>query len=199
MKQIGPPSAQAWNRTLSCKTGHFPLRFGIVGLGLGCLERLCLALGPDTTRDVCIDSFESNPALRDRVERWIHGVPEPWHDEVSQAFVRNELECTLGALREGLRVLDAATLKAFGQGQGQPRYLAVLLEPYSSRSAPGPWDFSFLTRLLGSCADERFCVFAMYASRTVLREALAQAGFVTPRRQGFGGKRECTLALRVCP
>lgn len=227
----GPAIELAWQQaatTPGASLSH--VRFGVVGLGLGYLERLCLALGPHVASQphdragkgaslpqpeaglqlqASIDSYESDPMLRQRFERWLNGKAEPWHDEVSAAFARAGLENPPGSLQNQLSELagrgELSLKEALGAPvvQGTPtlgplcRYHAILFDPYSRATSPVLWDPDFLSGFLAACANPHFCVFATYASRTVLREVLEQAGFTVTRRKGFHGKRECTLALRA--
>jgi hypothetical protein len=72
---------------------------------------------------------------------------------------------------------------------------SILYDPFSRKTNPEFWSQSnlslFLNRWCGSP-----CVFSTYAATGVLTRALQSHDFVVNKRAGFGGKRECTMAVR---
>jgi tRNA U34 5-methylaminomethyl-2-thiouridine-forming methyltransferase MnmC len=57
------------------------------------------------------------------------------------------------------------------------------------------WNQDLLEAMIEFLAGPK-CVFASYASRTVLKKALKKFGFKLEKRAGFAGKREATFAVR---
>lgn len=73
----------------------------------------------------------------------------------------------------------------------------ILFDAFSPASSPELWDEQLLKHLLETLSSDK-CVFASYASRTILKRVLKGANFTLKARSGFAGKRESTFAVRNC-
>lgn len=71
----------------------------------------------------------------------------------------------------------------------------IFYDLFSSAFASQYWEEAYLTQFLEIHAASE-CVFASYAHTGALKRALKANGFAFEKREGFGVKRECTLALR---
>jgi hypothetical protein len=228
----GPAIRMAWSMFAQSSIQE-TLRVAVVGLGLGYLERLCVALGPRSTESrpglgssaktiapLELHSFESNPTLVEAFTSWLQGGHCSWHQAAhdtlgrllaEQATLATEPHVTGEDLLQRLRIMlqDKAWQwrgplrdHLLSAGTESQNYHALLFDPYSAHALPQLWSYEFLTQWLSLVANESFCVFATFASRSSLHRALKQQGFKVTVRPGFGGKRECTLAIRVrltCP
>ncbi len=181
-------------------------RFVSVGLGVGYVEWVLfgLALKSACPRDgLRIQSFEGNPGLRAGFERWlttretgelgnvfggvVQAVAEHFglSAETLQAFAREHFTRGWWTLEPALTV----------ETMWPHRADCIFFDAFSQKTSPQLWDAAFLQQWLTQCANVP-CTFASYASNRSLRSALHKAGFTLIGRQGFGGKRECTLAHR---
>lgn len=89
--------------------------------------------------------------------------------------------------------LDTKTLNV--TDASREKFGCILFDAFSPASSPDLWEAHLLESMVTSMPAQT-CVFASYASRTVLKKILRTAGFVIHKRTGFAGKRESTFAVR---
>jgi len=70
----------------------------------------------------------------------------------------------------------------------------VLFDAYSSKTTEILWTKEFLELLLSKCKNGS--VFSTYAAKGVLNRALKNYGFENLKKEGFGSKRQSTLAVK---
>ncbi len=77
-------------------------------------------------------------------------------------------------------------------------FSCILFDAYSSRTSPEMWTQEALSHWISQAAAPH-CIFSTYAATGALSRSLKQQGFTAQTRPGFGGKRESTWGLRICP
>lgn len=202
---------------IESKISNSPLRIASIGLGLGYNEILSVGLFLQAGFDIhdfqiltfesCNDLSQSfrnffdksvctdTPSLtslfqvyRDICERVAN------HCRIDGDKLKDSLEklITNGGMRF-YGVLNSALLAALDKQTAQSH--CILFDAFSPDSSPDLWAEELLSALVAQLADPS-CVLASYASRTVLKKILRQAGFHLEKKPGFAGKRESTLAIR---
>ncbi len=189
----------------------------VVGLGLGYLELLIaayfLSKNQNTPPRLRLTSHESRGDLRRAFLEWVldrqpKAKPTPSvlsnageaYEHIQKKMAQhfqlepNTLRLALKQWSEQGRWELRAALNS--TNMRPERHHVILFDAYSSASSPTLWKRSFFDALLAQQAAET-CVFATYASRTILKHSLRTHGFCLEKRKGFQGKRECTLAIRT--
>jgi tRNA U34 5-methylaminomethyl-2-thiouridine-forming methyltransferase MnmC len=219
-------SKGAWSETLNiyepallrsltlmpCRTDHWCI--ASIGLGLGYNEILTAGLALKNQRPIggqTILSFESRSELRESFQRYF--TPSQRHDVQSElsevyknivALVAKHLMIDEAALDQSLcELIEKQRLLLNGPVQldvsaRHPKIhacICILFDAFSPASSPDLWSEDLLSNLTDTLPDKT-CVFASYASRTVLKKILKQKGFKLEKRSGFAGKRESTFAVR---
>ncbi|NBW80528.1 hypothetical protein EBR21_02130 [bacterium] len=190
-------------------------RVASIGLGLGYNEILAagvaMASGIEPDK-ISIVSFESRPELMRAFSRYFQNseasTKSCFLDKVYADIVRRtsdllnlqhqKLQTYIGRLichkhlelHESLSKNALQTLSTSIEPCG-----CVLFDAFSPSSSPDLWNEELLETMIGILAGPK-CIFASYASRTVLKKMLRRFGFVLQRRSGFAGKREATFAVR---
>lgn len=176
------------------------------GLGLGYVEWVLFAMGVRHRFPFRCRSFESDPWLREGWQIWLSGGPAlPGLEDAVSCVARHFgiasaalIQCGRDAFSEGFWTIS----ERYEPGGRRFEFChAVLYDLFSPKSDPEPWSAPVLGSLLREQTDPS-CVFATYASTGSLKRLLKGNGFSLRSRKGFGGKRECTFAVRsisVCP
>lgn len=187
-----------------------------IGLGLGYNELICAALALKAnlpSRQLKLISFESQMALRnafvevfgrhhsknlpqallnayERATSFICdfvGIPTTnFRTYVSELLTLNSLELQ-GAFDDASIFTGTHVNNLHG---------CVLFDAFSPESSPDLWTPDILMHLVDSLCGKN-CIFASYASRTVLKKILRERGFTLEKFPGFAGKRERTYARRL--
>jgi|GEM_PF-367453 len=97
--------------------------------------------------------------------------------------------------QERLKLLPAFALSTPLQPSHMRSFNCILFDAFSPESSPDLWTMQVLDCLVSQLAALQ-CVFASYASRTILKKTLKREGFRLEKYAGFAGKRESTLAWR---
>ncbi|MBY0369820.1 hypothetical protein K2X33_03980 [bacterium] len=181
--------------------------FVSVGLGLGYLEILLAAWAErfGGGESMSLRSFEAHPALRQSFLDWVTQTSSP-AASLQAAYHRitertaHKMDVAPSAislrLRNWLRSGQWECEGALRDATEWPkRFDAILYDPFSSDTSPQLWSSGWLECFLDAAGEGR-CVFASYAATSVLKKALLKKKFRLIAREGFAGKRECTLAVR---
>ena len=80
-------------------------------------------------------------------------------------------------------------------GPQQEPFHGIFFDAFSDKMSPEFWTEDFLLRFLDLWSAPS-CILATYAAKGVLTRALKAKGFSVELREGFGGKKESTLATR---
>lgn len=173
-----------------------PPHFVGVGLGLGYTEMWCASLAPSFQ----MDSYEADPELQLAWSRWLEERPSALKGTLDGVAELVGSRFGLGGPQVRQRLARAqATGRwrrhgALGRGGPLPRPWSVaLFDAFSSATSPELWAAPFLKAFLAS--SDAPAVLTTYAAQGNLNRALREGGWTRHRRRGFGGKRECTLAL----
>ncbi len=200
----------------------WPLKIFSLGFGLGYNEMIFTAWWlqgeaqsetfPSLER---MDSFESDPRLREFFTQWLEGQPPSEaqeqdffsaYDQILTALAKKfsvDPEALkiqlLNWRRTGLwRLLSKFSPPGDEESsRSEIRYTGFFYDAFSHKMTPELWSESALKNILSVYAEEG-CVFATYAATGNLKRALKQLGFDVSLRPGFAGKRQCTLAIRPC-
>ncbi|MEN9825451.1 MAG: hypothetical protein RI953_1196 [Pseudomonadota bacterium] len=189
-----------------------------IGLGLGYNEILAAGVAMAhriEPEKISIVSFESRPELIEVFKTYFENAPPPdeccFLEDVYADIVQRTAEllnleqqqlrafiCSLIShnqleLRESLNLKSLQHLSSSPQLRG-----CILFDAFSPSSSPDLWNQDLLEAMIEFLAGPK-CVFASYASRTVLKKALKKFGFKLEKRAGFAGKREATFAVRNTP
>lgn len=175
-----------------------------VGLGLGYNEFLVAAEGRRKAKDYRLLSYESVPALRENLLRWLL---EPERDSEIGASYGDILERVSAGDTVLARLIREDLLKRHGTGAwllrgplGEDslpagRFEGFLYDAFSSKTSPELWREEFLVRFL-ELAAAPCALLSTYACTGSLKRALARNGFRVEKRPGFQGKRNSTFAIR---
>lgn len=183
-------------------------RFVVVGLGLGYIEMLIagLSLRNQCAEHVRLLTHESEPLLRSQFLAWTQeslDASDPFARAYEQAArgVGAQTDVPIHRLQEALRNWSASgqwTLSGAltAESDTPEKFDGILYDPFSADTAPALWTTQFIDGFLQKFAAPR-CVFASYAATGDLKRTLRKHRFENPKRTGFAGKRECTLATRA--
>ncbi len=182
----------------------WPLRVLTVGLGLGYCEFHALGFARAAGVRIEIDSYETDPGLRAYLQDWCLGeaTADPAHagayDQIAaltedalmmpRETLRPDMSAALN--KDGWRLHGALTVDT----PVDPPPTVILFDAFSKQTSPDLWRAELLDPVLAGAAPE--CALATYAATGDLRRALTRHGFDVERREGFAGKRHCTLAVR---
>lgn len=184
----------------------WPPRFLSLGLGLGYVELVTLAMGAQQQlpwEKFYLHTFESEKYLRQCLQKFFEGAPgsNPLYakvlSSVAEAFAMEpESLHRLGRrlLQTGVWVIDQA-LESPLEWSGE-KFSGIFFDAFSSKSSPQLWTQEFLEDFLSTYAGSK-CSLSTYAATGPLRRALAAQGFEVRRPPGFGGKRQCVRAVRA--
>jgi hypothetical protein len=176
-------------------------RFLVVGLGLGYVELLSAVEALRSKQTIYLHSLEADEWLRAYFSNWVEGkeVPNPFqaaYDGMAERFAEygrveaSQVRAFLQKARElGQWIIEGRLEEATLKGP----YSALLFDAFSSATDPELWSVGSLKPVLEAAGPG--AVFASYASTSELKRLLKTCGFRLSARAGFGGKRECTLAL----
>ncbi|MEY3902225.1 MAG: hypothetical protein RL189_1531 [Pseudomonadota bacterium] len=187
-----------------------------VGLGLGYNEILAagLALKESLSADrLYIESYEEHQELADSFRhhfsnrpslRENHPLGSVYADICRRTAEHFALsETTLHKFINQLLIEQRIILKSrlntetlIATNAPREKFNCILFDAFSPSSSPDLWEAHLLESMVASLPAKN-CVFASYASRTVLKKILRTAGFVIHKRTGFAGKRESTFAVRA--
>ena len=84
---------------------------------------------------------------------------------------------------------------AVENGAHQEPFHGIFFDAFSDKMSPEFWSEEFLLRFLDLWSAPS-CILTTYAAKGVLTRALKAKGFNVELREGFGGKKESTLATR---
>lgn len=76
------------------------------------------------------------------------------------------------------------------------RFQTIFYDAFSDKMSPEFWSEEFLSQFIDLWASSN-CILATYAAKGTLTRALESKGFKVEKREGFGGKKESTLASRT--
>jgi hypothetical protein len=174
----------------------------IVGLGMGYIELAILGHWLTSFNSdplPVIHSYEADFALRDAFTSWLSGKPNGELDlvlkNVAKPFGLMERDLKDVALNSyatfqwqihGVLNRECATLSKFG---------LICYDPFSASANAELWQEPWLDYFIEKFAAEK-CVLATYASNGRLKRSLVKNGFRLMQKQGFGMKRESTLAVK---
>lgn len=82
------------------------------------------------------------------------------------------------------------------QGPTHEPFHGIFYDAFSDKMSPEFWSEEFLLKFLELWAAPS-CILATYAAKGTLNRALKAKGFNVELREGFGGKKESTLASRI--
>lgn len=80
-------------------------------------------------------------------------------------------------------------------GMQQDPFHGIFFDAFSDKMSPEFWSEEFLGHFLDLWAAPS-CILSTYAAKGILTRALKAKGFNVELREGFGGKKESTLAFR---
>lgn len=187
-----------------------------VGLGLGYNELICAALALKAnlpSRQLKLTSFESQMVFRNA---FVGVFGHPHSQNLPQALLNAYERATsficdfVGISTTNFRtyvseLLTLNSLELQGAFEGASIFTGthvnnlhgcVLFDAFSPESSPDLWTPDILMHLVDSLCGKN-CIFASYASRTVLKKILRERGFTLEKFPGFAGKRERTYARRL--
>ncbi len=183
----------------------FSPQFLSMGLGLGYNELLvtaCLLKHPELASSFYMESFESEPELRECFLGWLDGQENALtatYDQVLQTTATH-FQTSPEEIRQCLQTwqkngqwvlreaLEPATLFA-------RRFSCLLFDAFSSKTTPELWSEEFLIHFFTNVAEAQ-CVYSTYACTGALKRALRHCGFTLQIRQGYSSKRDSTFAVR---
>jgi hypothetical protein len=172
-----------------------------IGLGLGYVEILTATLATvHKNTSWSLDSFEIVDGLRAHFRDFIlsENLQHPYQeilDRMAETFsvsapqIKEQLKKALYENR--LKLKGELSAKELVSGT----YNVICQDAFSKKTNPDLWNEDFLAELMKSC-DRDFAILSSYASLGPLKRAVKAAGFDLHVRDGFYGKRNCTLAGR---
>lgn len=172
-----------------------------IGLGLGYVEILTATLAVVHKNDSwSLDSFEIVEGLRTHFQEFvISETPHtPYHeilDRMAETFsvAASEIKDQLKKALMGNRLKLKGELSA--KELFPNVYNVICQDAFSKKTNPDLWNEDFLAELMKSCHFDQ-AILSSYASLGPLKRAVKAAGFELHVRDGFYGKRNCTLAGR---
>lgn len=173
-----------------------------VGLGLGYVE---MAIASEVLKrnlqNCFLRSFEIDTDLTAQIQSWCRSnenfqiyssIAQLFEQELCllpgsiQRFLGHQLKTSQWTFFVDLRDFKHITEK----------FHCILFDAFSQTQEKEVWEKGFLCEFIDHLAAER-CVFATYASTSILKGILESRGFRNLNRPGFAGKRECTLQVRT--
>lgn len=173
-----------------------------IGLGLGYVEILTASLAVLLKKSQWqLDSFEIVPGLRAEFQDFFereHLETQSVYFEIlmrmSQIFSLSTesiwLEMKSAFLEKRLRLWGDLVTHSLEKRS----YHVICQDAFSRKTSPELWDEVFLSRLLESGSE--MCALGTYASLGALKRTLKTHGFEVLIREGFHGKRNCTLGTQ---
>lgn len=177
-----------------------------LGLGLGYNELLSVGanLRRPEPRDLHIVTFENDRDLRLNFSGWLAG------DSTSPlaATYLTVLTQVAASLKVGVDQLMETSANLIRMGnwrlrdafpenlESADRFHAVLYDAFSAKMDEPLWSEDHLVRFLTGHAAPQ-AALATYAAKGTLKRALKQCGFELKYKEGFGGKKESTFAIRA--
>jgi hypothetical protein len=172
-----------------------------VGLGLGYNEIYTAAIAElNGHSHWSLDSFEIVEGLKNHFLQSLHH-PDDFKNSV-YGHISSRLSEHLG-LKPGsvFQQLNSAflenRLKVYGDIRGfsfTQKYHGILQDAFSRKTNPDLWEENFLKELLSTTHAKS--ALASYASLGPLKRSLKLMGFESFNREGYHGKRNCTLAAK---
>jgi tRNA U34 5-methylaminomethyl-2-thiouridine-forming methyltransferase MnmC len=99
----------------------------------------------------------------------------------------------LSAQKSGTWKLEGALMPGFEIAQ---KYECIFYDAFSSKTSPHLWQESFLLDFFAkACAAN--CIVSTYACTGALKRALKASGFEVILLEGFLGKRNRTMGVRI--
>lgn len=197
----GEAMALTWEKTLQPHVLN-------VGVGVGYHEFMVAAMAVRDGRDIgSLVSFERLPQLHTELLNVITPFESTPTTPLTRVFqdvldrVANHFQVEARHIRQKLenwRERDLWQREGTWTIDTHPKvqFHCILYDPFSAKMNPEFWTDENLSGFLQRwCATP--CVFSTYAARGVLTRALKSAGFQVTKRNGFGGKKESTLAARI--
>lgn len=192
---------------------NFPLKICVMGLGLGYIELISLALILQSQRSqepIEILSFEKSDEFRESFLNWLVDPSEKRDKNLELKMAYNEI---LKLIETHLSV-NSEKLKKFALELYQTNkwhffkdplidmswkkmgpFHVIQYDPFSKSANPELWQLTWLKEFITTLAGTP-CAFATYASNGGLKKALSQSDFNLQLKSGFGSKRESTFAIR---
>jgi hypothetical protein len=170
----------------------------IVGLGLGYIEMAwAQAVLTQERRGASFDSFEVVDELKIYFTNWAEGL-EANSSVYDLVATKLNPEIKISDVQKTIQLHLAGDSFIYGDLQknlNQQKWNIICYDAFSQKTSHPLWQKEFLQSFIQNHADED-CVFTTYACTGVLRKVLIENGFHFIKRQGFGGKRESSLAYR---
>lgn len=175
-----------------------------VGLGLGYIEILAIAVASSLHRPVSIQSFEAVPELIQNFRIWCEDRTLPQDFQVAYDRI-----ASMTAARYGLDKIDIKTelRQALSNGkitlhgaleastQFSTRANCIAFDAFSSKTDPELWTPEFLNDFFAQAAAPT-CVVSTYACTGHLKRSLKANGFSLSIRDGYASKRQSMFASR---
>lgn len=172
-----------------------------IGLGLGYVEILTATLAAvHKNESWSLDSFEIVQGLRAHFQEFILSeIPQHPYQEIIERM-SDTFSVSILEIKDQLKkAFTENRLKLKGELTAQElapnTYNVVCQDAFSKKTNPDLWNEEFLAELMKSC-DLKLAILSSYASLGPLKRAVKAAGFDLHVRDGFYGKRNCTLAGR---
>jgi len=177
-----------------------------LGLGLGYNELLSLGAAVRSGQELRIITFELDPVLIDQFNFWLMDSPASSWNSIYDSILKlvaDSLDLDPGDLKSAARQAVARQIwelrGAFPKCLAiTDQFQAVLYDAFSAKMDEPLWRQEFLSEFLRAHAAPS-CAFATYAATGALKRALKENGFLLEPKPGFGGKKECTFAIRSTP
>lgn len=183
------------------KNQQYPVNHLVMGLGLGYIELLMSLLYQDRIQTLGkITSFEKDLELQDHFKSWLSGASYEIYDRAlsglqSYTKTNSSKDQVIQTLNERMQIRGELSLETLKKYDVHEKYQVICYDAFSSHTDSSLWSEEFLTNFLEKFADQK-CVFATYASTSLLKKVLKNQGFKSSPKAGFDGKREATLAIR---
>ncbi len=164
------------------------LNFLVVGLGLGYIEILISS----KVTGCQIQSFESDPDLRQNFLNWVNGKTDfEIYNQVCRSLklspdlIRSQIKSNELFLNAELNLQTTFKVKSH----------IICFDAFSKKTSESLWTEEFLNYFLINACDHD-CIFVTYSCTSLLKRVLPEHGFVLIPKLGFEGKRDSTLAVR---
>lgn len=184
---------------------QLPLSVLSVGLGLGYNEILTAAFCEKyKIKETYLESFESLHELRTPFTAWVEGrsTDDSWFEAYDKICDMTALHFNIPPSTIKDRLLNWKNNSCWllrntleNETSFTTPFSVILFDAYSSNTSPQLWDDEFFEQFLPK-ATRKNCIFSTYAAKGTLNRALKKFGFSIEKREGFGGKRQSTFAIR---